>query len=106
MIQENPYMKYFLGFDHFSLKPIFDPSLFVYLRKCVGIDSLDKMNQLIIEKALDINNSARNRLAEGTNSKDPDWDPEDQNRGKWQIEPTIADTHIKFPTDLTLMQTG
>jgi len=28
-ISENPYMQYFLGFDHFDTKPIFDPSLFV-----------------------------------------------------------------------------
>lgn len=32
-IQENPYMQFFLGFDHFTSKPVFDSSLFVYIRK-------------------------------------------------------------------------
>lgn len=30
-IQENPYMQYFLGLDHFTHEPVFDPSLFVYI---------------------------------------------------------------------------
>ena len=36
MIQENQYLQYFLGFDHFSSKPVFDPSLFVSIRKHLG----------------------------------------------------------------------
>jgi hypothetical protein len=29
-IKENPYMQFFLGFDHFSSEPVFDPSLFIH----------------------------------------------------------------------------
>ena len=70
MIQENPYMQYFLGFDHFSLALVFDPSLFVHIRKRLGNDSFDKMNQLIIEKALSINNKTTGHAAEKTDNED------------------------------------
>ena len=29
-IKKNPYMQFFLGFDHFSSEPVFDPSLFIH----------------------------------------------------------------------------
>ena len=37
MIQENPYMQYFVGLSEFTDKPIFDPSLFVTIRKRLPI---------------------------------------------------------------------
>jgi len=48
IIQENPYMQYFLGFDSFQFKPVFDPSLLVHIRKRLGNEAFDKMNQIII----------------------------------------------------------
>ena len=37
-IQENPYMQYMLGLSEFSDKPVFDPSLFVTIRKRLQIE--------------------------------------------------------------------
>ena len=54
IIQENPYMQFFLGFDHFTDKIVFDPSLFVTIRKRLGNDAFDTMNQVIISGALGI----------------------------------------------------
>lgn len=54
-IKEYPYMQYFLGFDHFSSDFVFDPSLFVHIRKRLGNDDFDKMSQIIISKALNTN---------------------------------------------------
>jgi len=36
MIQENPYMQYFLGLSGLSSKRVFDASLFVVIRKRLG----------------------------------------------------------------------
>lgn len=105
MIRENPYMQYFLGFDHFSLEPVFDPSLFVHIRKRLGSDSFDRMNQLIIERALDIGNNQADPTEDGNNG-DHGLGPENQNNGKLQMDATIADAHIKFPTDLNLLNDG
>jgi len=35
-IQENPYLQYFIGYEEFSHKRPFDPSLFVTIRKRLG----------------------------------------------------------------------
>ena len=36
MISENPYMQYMLGLPEFTTRPVFDPSLFVTIRKRLG----------------------------------------------------------------------
>jgi hypothetical protein len=48
LVSENPYMQYFLGLSGFQQTKIFDASLFVTLRKRLGLDGLDKMNDEII----------------------------------------------------------
>ena len=103
MIQENPYMQYFLGFDHFSSKPVFDPSLFVHIRKRLGCDDFDKMNQIIINKALNINNQEAKKDAKNDDSDDDLKPIESTNSGKVQFDATIADADIKYPTDLNLL---
>jgi hypothetical protein len=103
MIQENPYMQYFLGFDHFSSKPIFDPSLFVYIRKRLGCQDFDKMNQIIINKALNINNKDTEKDIKNDDSDDGLKPNESTNSAKVQFDATIADADIKYPTDLNLL---
>lgn len=105
-IKENPYMQFFLGFDHFSSEPVFDPSLFVHIRKRLGNEHFDKMNQIIIAKALNLSNQE-----DSSGFKDDDKNndfPSDKprNKGKLQLDATIADAHIKFPTDLGLLNDG
>ena len=43
MIQENPYMQYMCGLSEFTDEPIFDPSLFVTIRKRISEEDLNKM---------------------------------------------------------------
>jgi transposase, IS5 family len=47
-IQENVYMQYFIGYSAFSYQPIFDPSLFVDLRKRFGADQINEINETIM----------------------------------------------------------
>ena len=54
VIQENLYLQYFVGFSSFQPQPAFDPSLMVTLRKRMGQVEFDKMNDLIIRKALNL----------------------------------------------------
>ena len=49
-IQENPHMQYFLGLEEFIIEPVFDPSLFVEIRKRIGKDD-PKHNLKSIKKA-------------------------------------------------------
>lgn len=102
-IKENPYMQYFLGFDHFSSDAIFDPSLFVHIRKRLGDDDFDKMNQIIICKALNINTEENVKTCKKLDNTQDIEPKKHQNKGKVQFDATIADADIKFPTDLSLL---
>ena len=102
-IKENPYMQYFLGFDHFTSDAIFDPSLFVHIRKRLGDDDFDKMNQIIISKALNINLEENIKAYEKSDDQQDNEPKSNPNSGKVQFDATIADADIKFPTDLSLL---
>ena len=47
-IQENIYMQYFVGLKEFTTEPVFDPSLFVQIRKRVGRKVFDSLNADLI----------------------------------------------------------
>ncbi len=49
MIKENIYLQYFCGLEGFTTKSVFDPSLFVLIRKRLGLKEFDEMNRHIIE---------------------------------------------------------
>lgn len=102
-IKENPYMQFFLGFDHFSSEPVFDPSLFVHIRKRLGNADFDKMNRIIIAKALNLSTKNDDKDIDENDSPDSKISDEPKNKGKLQLDATIADAHIKFPTDLSLL---
>lgn len=47
-IQENVYMQYFIDYSSFSNEPVFDPSLFVDLRKRYGAEQINEINETIM----------------------------------------------------------
>ena len=50
IIRESPYMQYFCGLHEFTDKPIFDPSLFVTIRKRTSEVELNKMTVKLLDK--------------------------------------------------------
>lgn len=116
-IQENPYMQFFLGLDYFSSAPVFDPSLFVHIRKRLSNEDFDKMNQAIISKALNISDKKSETGSEDDHDdsgnlsggasqgseSNPPAQKQTKNKGKLQLDATVTDAHIKFPTDLSLL---
>jgi len=67
MISENVYMQYFLGLSAYTDKPVFDPSLFVAIRKRLGLDGFTQMNERIINKALGLSSAKSNVQKEKEN---------------------------------------
>ena len=51
MIQENIYLQYFCGLKEFTIKALFDPSLFVDIRKRLGGSEFEKFNKFVISKS-------------------------------------------------------
>ena len=111
-------MQFFLGFDHFTDKVVFDPSLFVTIRKRLGNEAFDTMNQVIISGALGIEiqedenepfdesyeNDHSSNDALNSDLQTPAQLKEDlPNKGKLQLDATVCDAYIKYPTDLNLL---
>jgi hypothetical protein len=90
-IEENIYMQYFLGLPSFKTEPVFAPSLFVEIRKRLGLDYWNEINEIII--------------THNTPKKKDDDEPTDlpTNKGSINIDATIVEQDIQYPTDLGIL---
>jgi transposase, IS5 family len=115
MIQENIYLQYFCGLPRFTTERVFDPSLFVEIRKRMGINEFDKFNNIVIDeserrkpKNLRIKKLEKTQSTEGEEIKGEEktcieTEEENENRGTLKVDATVADQEIKYPTDLNLL---
>lgn len=92
-IQENPYMQFFLGLNHYTHEPVFDPSLLVDIRKRMNLADYDQVNQVLITKA---KKKELTKKGIGPARQKKNW-------GKLQIDATVCDQYIRYPTDLSLL---
>ena len=92
-IQENIFIQYFLGLDRYHPEPLFHPAVFVDLRKRMGVANYDKVSQKIIQ------------FARSEELKEKGKRPKrvKKNWGILQLDATVADQYIKYPTDLDLL---
>lgn len=100
-IQENLYMQYFLGLPSFKKEKVFAPSLFVEIRKRLGLDYWQAINEIIIK-----HNSPTKK---GDTENPPDTIPSENreesptNEGTINIDATIVEQDIQYPTDLGIL---
>jgi len=92
-IQENVYMQYFIGLKEFTPHPVFDPTLFVDIRKRVGHKMFDTLSADLIKSVSQKKDKRHNKK----NKKDDSDEP--RNKGKMQADATVADQYITYPTD-------
>jgi hypothetical protein len=85
-ISENPYLQYFLGLPEFKLVAPFDHTMMVYFRKRFSLDSLSKINELIIP-----------------NMESSEEEPTSPNKGKLLLDATCTPADIRYPTDMSLL---
>jgi len=130
-IQENVYMQYFVGLKSFQAGPIFDPSLFVEIRKRIGAEAFDELNVNLIKSVSTGKDKRHIRNSRKKGTKDPDSQQQYQddkkdtnkeqaegdananqesakdtlppNKGKLQLDATVADQYITHPTDTKLL---
>ena len=98
-IKENPYMQFMLGLNEFQEEAVFDPSLFVTIRKRMSAELFDQFNQELIKCA-----EAKKDNSHNKRNKDEEGNP--KNKGKLQMDATVADQEIKYPTDHDLLNTS
>jgi len=92
-IQENPYMQFFCGLKEFTTQPVFDPSLFVDIRKRAGHKVFDSLNVELIKSVIQKDDKKSNR------KKKDSGNTSQKNKGKMQADATVADQYITYPTD-------
>jgi IS5 family transposase len=98
-IRENPYLQYFCGMEQFTTKAPFHPTMFVHFRKRFPVDVLNRVNEVIVARAVE--NSEKEgdddpNGGSGSNSKPT-------NKGKLIMDATCVPADITFPTDLKLL---
>ena len=122
MIKENLYIQYFLGFDSFTSEAPFDSSLFVEIRKRMGMEHLNRINDAIYKAAMgkwddlsdkEDDGSDKGNLSEQTpgveSSVNDDRDEvvekpdESPNRGRMLVDATACPQDIAYPTDLGIL---
>jgi len=107
-VQESPYLQYFLGLKEFTHEPIFDPSLFVTLRKRLGTEAFDQFSQKFVER-VDAIEEDRKKKSSGSkkpkqgNKQSTAQKKETSNQGQLLLDAVVAPQDIKFPTDLDLL---
>jgi IS5 family transposase len=106
-IKENPYLQFFIGYEEFSHKPPFDPSLFVTLRERLGIDAFEQLNQAFIEGVRQAEDLKETKKAKSKGNDNPDSGDtpteESKRQGALILDASVAPQDIKFPTDLDLL---
>ncbi len=121
-IQENIYIQHFLGFDTMIFEAPFNASLFVEIRKRMGLENIEKINDLIythsvhqIKKASDSYNDndddnpdgLKESLEESGSMTAGVMRNDGQNvcthSGKLLIDATACPQNITYPTDLKLL---
>ena len=107
-IQENLYMQYFIGYSSFSSEPPFDPSLFVEIRKRLGLEQLEAINELIIEIStkLDIDKKDDEPPDLPQYSEDEQGSSNqisENHKGRLLIDATACPQDIAYPTDLNIL---
>jgi transposase, IS5 family len=90
-IKENIYMQYFLGLPSFKTEQVFAPSLFVEIRKRLGLDYWNEINEIIIK-----HNAPKKK-----DDDEPTVPP--TNKGTINIDATIVEQDIQYPTDLGIL---
>jgi len=87
------FIQYFLGLDRYYPEPLFHPSVFVDLRKRMGVAKYDKVTQKIIQFA---RSEELKEKGKGEKRVRKNW-------GILHLDATVADQYIKYPTDLDLL---
>ncbi len=131
MIKENIYLQYFCGLEEFTTKAVFDPSLFVDIRKRLGGEEFEKINRHIIEESerlkphqaritrkkkpvsetLDKSDKSEDHQQDYSGNETDKTDEPDEpgkldepnNRGTLKVDATVADQEIKYPNDVSLL---
>jgi len=92
-------MQYLLGLPSFKKDKVFAPSLFVELRKRLGLDYWQQINSITIDHKTKVKTDGEQTIAVTI--------PEEvKNQGTINIDATAIEQDITYPTDLKILSTS
>lgn len=124
IIRENPFMQYLCGLPEYTEEPIFDPSLFVSIRKRISEEELNDMTVCLMERQKQLAEERRKREEEdkgndtdgenpavATNTADDNAAPfvdmqGREHKGVLKIDATCADAEMRYPVDVNIIHDG
>ena len=99
MLQENPYLQYFIGYHEYTYDKPFDSSTMVYFRKRFPEEVMNDINEHHFKDKANGGGSG----SSGCDEDDSDTESDDpKNSGTLIIDATCAPADIAYPTDLEL----
>lgn len=111
LIQENPYMQYFVGLPQFIAETIFDPSLFVTIRKRLPPDFFNHVTTLVAEAE---KQKEEERKQDKTDKDEPNppsssssgdaTPPSTTHKGVLKADATCCDAEMCYPTNHGLLE--
>ena len=131
-IQENIYAQYFVGLSSFQTDAVFVPHLFVEIRKRLGKEGVQKLNDELLKHARNLRAIRHRAKVVGKNQGRCDGSGEygwgdsstgasqdnpgqggeahqestPPNRGTLKLDATVAPQHVGYPTDTKLLHQG
>ncbi|MHA1381458.1 MAG: IS5 family transposase [Candidatus Helarchaeota archaeon] len=102
-IKENPYLQYFIGYEEFSHKAPFTPSLFVALRNRLGVKAFDQLSQAFISGVEKVERPEESKKDKDNKGSGGSVSGNSKNQGTLILDASVAPQGIKFPTDLDLL---
>lgn len=106
-ISENIYMQYFLGYSSFTNEAPFDASLFVDFRKRFGLDSINALNERIVQLKTTLESSEKEKdfsdNSDISEKEDNNQPHANENKGRVIFDATACPQNIAYPTDLNLL---
>lgn len=122
MIRENPYMQYLCGLSEFTDKPLFDPSLFVEIRKRIDINEVNAMTASLKAQEQRLKSRAEHQgdaskgdtvpPGQGASAEEDDngaefVDSKGRNhKGVLKIDATCANAEVRYPVDVDIIHDG
>lgn len=130
ILQENPYMQYFVGLHEFHPEPLFDSSMMVYFRKRFPVEEVAKINEYVCtgkwpegQRNVDRNDdtddgdepplppsaegeedkASKHKGKANSNTSRKKQKRRKKNHGKLILDATVAPADIKYPTDIDLL---
>ena len=100
MIQENPYLQYFIGYKEYTYEKPFDSSTLVYFRKRLPQEVMNDINEHHFKDRAGGSGSGTETIEKAEVSSKSATEP--NNSGTLIIDATCTPADIAYPTDLEL----